>query len=87
MALPHVWHTVGKALNEGGSALPHGGCAVVHDLRAAAKAAIIAGDLHPFTGPINDQDGNEVLAAGEVMDDGAMLGMMFFVEGVIGSTG
>ena len=52
-----------------------------------AKAAIIAGDLHPFTGPINDQDGNEVLAAGEVMDDGAMLGMMFFVEGVIGSTG
>ena len=43
--------------------------------------------LHPFTGPINDQDGNEVLAAGEVMDDGAMLGMMFFVEGVIGSTG
>jgi|TARA_B110000116_G_C16416256_1_gene394160 hypothetical protein len=52
-----------------------------------AKAAIIAGDLHPFTGPLNDQDGNQVLGAGEVMDDGAMLGMMFFVEGVIGSTG
>ena len=52
-----------------------------------AKAAIIAGDMHPFTGPIMDQDGNQVLGAGEVMDDGAMLGMMFFVEGVIGSTG
>ena len=52
-----------------------------------AKAAIIAGDLHPFTGPLLDQDGTEVLGAGEIMDDGAMLGMMFFVEGVIGSTG
>ena len=52
-----------------------------------AKAAIIAGDMHPFTGPIMEQDGNQVLGAGEVMDDGAMLGMMFFVEGVIGSTG
>lgn len=52
-----------------------------------AKAAIIAGDLHPFTGPLLDQDGTEVLGAGEIMDDGAMLGMSFFVEGVIGSTG
>jgi basic membrane protein A len=59
----------------------------VVDMVMEAKAAIIAGDLHPFTGPLNDQDGNQVLGAGEVMDDGAMLGMMFFVEGVIGSTG
>jgi len=53
----------------------------------AAKKAIIAGDLHPFTGPLHDQDGNQILAAGEVMDDGTMLGMDFFVEGVVGSTG
>ena len=59
----------------------------VVDMVMEAKAAIIAGDLHPFTGPLNDQDGNQVLGAGEVMDDGTMLGMMFFVEGVIGSTG
>ena len=59
----------------------------VVDMVMDAKAAIIAGDMHPLTGPINDQDGNQVLGAGEVMDDGAMLGMMFFVEGVIGSTG
>ena len=59
----------------------------VVDMVMDAKAAIIAGDMHPCTGPINDQDGNQVLGAGEVMDDGAMLGMMFFVEGVIGSTG
>jgi len=59
----------------------------VTDQVLAAKEAIIAGDLHPFTGPLHDQDGYLVLDAGEVMDDGTMLGMEFFVEGVVGSTG
>jgi len=59
----------------------------VTDQVLAAKEAIIAGDLHPFTGPLYDQAGNLVLGAGEVMDDGTMLGMDFFVEGVVGSTG
>ena len=59
----------------------------VTDQVLAAKEAIIAGDLHPFTGPLHDQAGNLVLADGETMDDGTMLGMSFFVEGVIGSTG
>ena len=54
---------------------------------ADKKAAIIAGNFHVFSGPINDQDGHLVVAAGETMDDGSMLGMDFFVEGVIGSTG
>jgi CubicO group peptidase (beta-lactamase class C family) len=59
----------------------------VTDRVMAAKAAIIAGDLHPFTGPLHDQAGNLILADGAVMDDGTMLGMSFFVDGVIGSTG
>ena len=59
----------------------------VTDLVMAAKEAIIADDLHPFTGPIHDQAGNLILADGVVMDDGTMLGMSFFVDGVIGSTG
>ncbi|MCH2431045.1 MAG: BMP family ABC transporter substrate-binding protein, partial [Acidimicrobiales bacterium] len=59
----------------------------VTDQVMAAKAAIIAGDLHPFTGPLHDQAGNLILADGAVMDDGTMLGMSFFVDGVIGSTG
>ena len=59
----------------------------VKDQVLAAKEAIIAGDLHPFTGPLYDQAGNLVLADGETMDDGTMLGMGFFVQGVIGSTG
>ncbi len=46
---------------------------------------IVAGTWDVFTGPITDQDGNVVVAEGETMDDGAMLGMGFFVEGVVGS--
>ncbi len=50
-------------------------------------AQMIAGTWDPFTGPINDQDGNEVIAAGEVPGDGDLLGMSYFVEGVVGSAG
>lgn len=58
----------------------------IKDLVAEKKAAIIDGSFHPFTGPINAQDGSVLVADGETMDDGAMLGMVTFVEGVIGST-
>ncbi|MFT6772559.1 MAG: basic membrane protein A [Paracoccaceae bacterium] len=51
---------------------------------AAARDAIAAGTLHPFTGPINKQDGSAWLAAGETADDGTLLGMNFYVEGVEG---
>lgn len=54
---------------------------------ADAKQAIIDGELHVFAGPITAQDGSVMVAAGETMDDGSMLGMGAFVEGVIGSTG
>lgn len=50
----------------------------------AQKAAIIDGSFHVFAGPLNDQDGNEMVADGEMMDDGALLSMMWFVEGVNG---
>ncbi len=46
-----------------------------------------AGTFDPFTGPINDQDGTERVAAGVSMDDGSMLGMDWFVDGVDGSAG
>ncbi len=46
-----------------------------------------AGTFEPFTGPLLDQDGNEMVAAGVAMDPGAMLGMDWFVQGVDGSTG
>ncbi|MGE4611425.1 MAG: BMP family ABC transporter substrate-binding protein [Paracoccaceae bacterium] len=57
------------------------------DVQAEAQAAvdaIVAGTLHPFTGPINKQDGSVWLADGEIADDGTLAGMNFYVEGVEG---
>ncbi len=57
------------------------------DVRARAEAtiaALAAGELHPFTGPINKQDGSVWLAEGEEADDGTLAGMNFYVEGVGG---
>lgn len=48
------------------------------------KAQIASGEFHPFTGPIMNQAGEEVLAEGVVMDDGALLGMDYYVAGVEG---
>lgn len=61
--------------------------AVPANVKAEAEAmcsAIIAGDYHPFTGPINKQDGSVFLADGEVSEDGPLLGMNFYVEGIVG---
>ena len=51
----------------------------------AAMEAIAAGELHPFTGPINKQDGSVWLEEGETADDGTLLGMNFYVEGIEGA--
>ncbi|SDZ05227.1 nucleoside-binding protein [Jannaschia faecimaris] len=61
--------------------------AVPAEAKAAAEemiAAITAGEYHPFTGPINKQDGSVWLADGEVADDGTLAGMNFYVEGISG---
>ena len=50
----------------------------------ALRDAIASGEYHPFTGPINKQDGSAWLAAGETSDDGTLLGMNFYVEGIEG---
>jgi simple sugar transport system substrate-binding protein len=51
---------------------------------AAARDAIAAGELHPFTGPINKQDGSVWLEAGETASDKDLLSMNFYVEGIEG---
>ncbi|QIE44911.1 BMP family ABC transporter substrate-binding protein [Pseudohalocynthiibacter aestuariivivens] len=50
----------------------------------ALKDAIASGEHHPFTGPINKQDGSVWLKEGETADDGTLLGMNFYVEGIEG---
>ena len=48
------------------------------------RDAIASGSYHPFTGPIKKQDGSDWLTAGETADDGTLLGMKFYVEGITG---
>jgi len=45
---------------------------------------IAAGKLHPFTGPISDNQGRQVLAKGQRMADTQILEMNFLVAGVQG---
>lgn len=57
------------------------------DVKALAEkveADIISGAVHPFAGPIKDQSGTVKAKAGEILDDGTLLGMNWYVEGVEG---
>ncbi|WP_374645283.1 BMP family ABC transporter substrate-binding protein [Tabrizicola sp.] len=61
--------------------------AIPAEVKAEAEAlrdAIGAGTFHPFTGPINKQDGSPWLAEGATAPDGDLLGMGFYVEGITG---
>ncbi|MCE0505728.1 BMP family ABC transporter substrate-binding protein [Roseivivax sp. GX 12232] len=58
--------------------------AEVKEEALALKESIASGEYHPFTGPINKQDGSVWLAEGETADDGTLLGMDFYVEGLTG---
>ena len=49
-----------------------------------AEADIMSGKVHPFQGPIRDQAGKEKVPAGKSLDDGALLSMNWYVEGVQG---
>ena len=55
------------------------------DVKNDAMSAIIdlaMDKIHPFTGPINKQDGSPWLAEGETAPLGDLLGMQFYVEGI-----
>ena len=52
---------------------------------AKVEADIASGKFHPFTGPLNKQDGKPFLKAGEKASDGLLAGMNFYVQGVEGS--
>ncbi len=48
----------------------------------AMRMEIASGAKHVYDGPIINQAGEQVIAAGETLDDGAILGMDWHVEGV-----
>ncbi|MFP4072044.1 MAG: BMP family ABC transporter substrate-binding protein, partial [Desulfovibrionales bacterium] len=58
----------------------------VQEKVAAAKQAIIDGSEKIFAGPLKDQTGAVRLPEGEVLSDEQLLGMDWFVEGVVGTT-
>ena len=78
-----VWHGIREGMvkiGEISDAVP----AEVKAEALALKDAMAKGEYHPFTGPLNRQDGSAWLAEGEVADDGTLLGMDFYVEGLTG---
>lgn len=46
------------------------------------RTGIADGSLHPFTGPVKNQKGEEKIAAGQTISDDDLLKMDWFVEGV-----
>lgn len=78
-----VWHGIAEGMvgiGEITEVVPDS----VREEALALKAAMEAGEYHPFTGPINRQDGSVWLAEGEVAPDADLLGMDFYVEGLTG---
>ena len=57
----------------------------VQAIAIKARDQIAAGKLHPFTGPINKQEGSQWLKAGETARDGDLARMNFYVEGIEGA--
>ncbi|SFQ47096.1 simple sugar transport system substrate-binding protein [Roseivivax halotolerans] len=78
-----VWH----GIEEGMVGIGEISDAVPEDVKAEAlelKAQLASGEYHPFTGPINRQDGSVWLEEGETATDETLLGMDFYVEGLTG---
>ncbi len=78
-----VWGGVKEGMvraGDFGKAVPK----AVQDEVLARQKDIAAGKLHPFTGPIADNEGQPVIAAGAVMTDPQILSMNFLVSGVQG---
>ncbi len=51
---------------------------------AERQAAIVSGDLHPFEGPVLDNEGTERVPAGRSITDEELLSMDYYVEGIQG---
>jgi len=58
----------------------------VQDKVNAKKAELVKGQDNIFAGPIADQKGAAKAAAGQKLSDKELLGMNWFVKGVIGTT-
>ncbi len=57
--------------------------AELRDRIASMEKQLTAGTLHPFAGPVVDQDGKTRVAAGDTMSDGDLSGMDYYLQGVV----
>lgn len=80
-ATQSIWH----GLKEGMVEIAPYGPSVPENVKAEAekvRTAIIDGTLHPFTGPIRNQAGEEKIAAGQTISDADLSKMDWYVQGV-----
>jgi simple sugar transport system substrate-binding protein len=78
-------HSIWWGLKEGMVRMAPYGPAVSENVAKEADAireAIIAGSLHPFTGPITNQAGEVAVADGQTMSDAELQQMDWYVAGV-----
>jgi basic membrane protein A and related proteins len=78
-----VWGGVRQAMVRAGNFGPKVPKTVQEEV-LARQGDIGRGKLHPFTGPIADNQGKPVLAKGKTLTDEQILGMNYLVEGVQG---
>ena len=57
----------------------------VQDKVLAKKKELVGGKDDLFSGPIKDQSGKIQVAAGKTASDSELLGMKYFVQGVVGT--
>ncbi len=79
-----IWYGVKEGainIDAFGASLP----ADVKKLAEERRDAIKAGTLHPFTGPLKDNTGKEIVAAGKTLTDADLKKMSVYVEGVEGT--
>lgn len=79
----NVWGGVKEGMIRVGDFGPKVPKAVQEEVLAKQKA-IASGKLRPFTGPVADNEGREVLAAGQTFSDEQILTMNFLISGVQG---
>lgn len=59
--------------------------AATRDKIMATRSAMAEGAFDPYAGPVKNQAGEIVVPEGDVMNDGGLWGMTYFVEGITGT--